>query len=321
MNALYPEYLSDPSILFCPSDRNIEDHIARAHKGGDPKGEWCVHNGPRANDPDSCSGAVDSSYHYWGYLIDKMGPNCLVIDNFYGLSEYWKYEIEHLPDLTQTGAQASLIIAAARYGAQGTGATHGPTPSMNKDIIIFGHEWSLPWLIYHSQCFYDYAPFVEDGEEYPFEHNMAIFYLANGSWRFCDYFTGFYAIRRLRQGIERFATPPSFLETRWFAGEAPLGWDLLTDRFYPKSVFVMYDKVTPDPYDMNHMPPGFNVLYMDGHVEFQKFDGDGPAPCSDRMANLVRLQDCTKLGNYVTRPPDPPCLPPDPPDPPDPPEE
>ena len=38
----------------------------------------------------------------------------------------------------------------------------------------------------------------------------------------------------------------------------------------------MFDLVSTVPADYNHVPGGSNVLYLDGHVEFQKYPGEYP---------------------------------------------
>ena len=80
--AIYPDYLTDPSILMCPSDgdSNVGDIFAAdgtsllldarspAQGGGrTANGRGCNHGG-------SCMGAVDVSYGYFGYLLDLVGP-------------------------------------------------------------------------------------------------------------------------------------------------------------------------------------------------------------------------------------------------------
>ena len=71
---------------------------------------------------------------------------------------------------------------------------------------------------------------------------------------------------RLREGIERF---------------------LITDINNPaasalaqSSVPVMYDVLSDDVKTFNHVPGGANVLYMDGHVEFQRYPGPYPMTSS-----------------------------------------
>lgn len=62
--AVYPEYMSDPSILICPSDANstIEDLQ-------DENGDFNMHIS--ALDGGS-AGNADSSYAYWSWLFDKV---------------------------------------------------------------------------------------------------------------------------------------------------------------------------------------------------------------------------------------------------------
>jgi len=68
---------------------------------------------------------------------------------------------------------------------------------------------------------------------------------------------------RLREGIERF---------------------FITDINNPAAsamaqseIHVMYDEALPGaPQNMNHVPGGGNVLYMDGHVEFLKYPSESP---------------------------------------------
>lgn len=41
-------------------------------------------------------------------------------------------------------------------------------------------------------------------------------------------------------------------------------------------IFVMFDHVSTNIADFNHIPGGSNVLYMDGHVEFLRYPGKAP---------------------------------------------
>ncbi len=64
--ALYPEYLTDPSIAFCPSSlHGSEVRETRAKIDG----VWCWHRGGYQHDV--CARAIDASYLYWGVVFDK----------------------------------------------------------------------------------------------------------------------------------------------------------------------------------------------------------------------------------------------------------
>jgi prepilin-type N-terminal cleavage/methylation domain-containing protein/prepilin-type processing-associated H-X9-DG protein len=67
--ALYPEYLTDPNIVFCPSDANLSKAIAGAKINREPNGEWCF--GYAGSGGDECARAIDASYGYLGWVIDR----------------------------------------------------------------------------------------------------------------------------------------------------------------------------------------------------------------------------------------------------------
>ena len=72
------------------------------------------------------------------------------------------------------------------------------------------------------------------------------------------------AAYRLREGIERFFVtdinnPASSTVAQ---SELPVMWDQVS--------------ANPDQGGFNHIPGGSNVLYMDGHVEFQRWPGEHP---------------------------------------------
>ena len=84
-------------------------------------------------------------------------------------------------------------------------------------------------------------------------------------------------IYRLREGIERF---------------------MITDINNPAAtaeaqseIIIMSDLLSNTGSDslFNHIPGGCNVLYMDGHVSFLRYDPEGEAPCNKLIANVVGL--------------------------------
>ena len=75
---------------------------------------------------------------------------------------------------------------------------------------------------------------------------------------------GYDTLNRLREGVERF---------------------FITDINNPASsaqaqstIVTMYDSVSEETLDFNHIPGGSNVLYMDGHVAFVKYEVNGDFP-------------------------------------------
>lgn len=73
---------------------------------------------------------------------------------------------------------------------------------------------------------------------------------------------GLNTIYRFREGIERF-----YITDINNAGASSKAQSELA---------VMYDFVSAVPAEFNHIPGGANVLYMDGHVEFDKYPGSFP---------------------------------------------
>jgi prepilin-type processing-associated H-X9-DG protein len=51
----------------------------------------------------------------------------------------------------------------------------------------------------------------------------------------------------------------------------------------------MFDQLSTNPAAYNHVPGGSNVLYLDGHVDFLRYEEFGTAPVNGPMATLVGL--------------------------------
>jgi len=77
---------------------------------------------------------------------------------------------------------------------------------------------------------------------------------------------------RLKEGIERFL----ITDINNAAGSARA----------QSNIFIMFDVLSTKVNDYNHIPGGSNVLYMDGHVGFTKYN-EGPAPVTKGMALLT----------------------------------
>ena len=82
-------------------------------------------------------------------------------------------------------------------------------------------------------------------------------------------------LRRLRQGIERFFITDI---------NNPAGSSVGTS-----TIPVMWDEIAVygGAGTFNHVPGGGNVLYMDGHVEWQKYPGEFPSNATGIMLSFV----------------------------------
>lgn len=52
---------------------------------------------------------------------------------------------------------------------------------------------------------------------------------------------------------------------------------------------MLFDHISTNPYDFNHLPGGTNILFMDGHVEFTKYLQPYPYPASRAWATAVTI--------------------------------
>jgi len=86
-------------------------------------------------------------------------------------------------------------------------------------------------------------------------------------------------VARLKEGIERFLITDinNPAASAMAQSTLPIVWDTISAGDQNAEALALY----------NHIPGGCNVLYMDGHVEFNKFPGKFPA--SKNFARLVQF--------------------------------
>jgi prepilin-type processing-associated H-X9-DG protein len=230
---LYPEYLTDPMIIFCPSDAELGTSIANAHG---PNGEWCV--GYSDNGGGDCGRAIDSSYAYLGWVIDQANANAptTTIGSSSLLSLLSQFlDPNEMPDPTASvptqflSTLEAMVTTDTIARATNPSAYPGEYPAADSDVNV-----GTP--------------------------------LGNG---------GGSTVYRLREGVERF---------------------MITDINNPSGsskaqseIFIMFDQLATKSGAFNHVPGGSNVLYMDGHVSFMRYEQFGSAPVNGVMATLVTL--------------------------------
>ncbi len=229
MSALFPEYLSDPNVLICPSDPEAGIDNPAGVVGNAP-GQNCFYNGQPSY--------ADQSYLYYGFALDKVNNDSPVIDT----------GSLGLPPATIPAQMAYMMASLSYFPPLFSGALGDTDPTndglLDEDIDnaaltgMFSMVATPPGSI-----------------------------IGNGNGN---------VLYRLREGIERF---------------------LITDINNPaasaiaqSSVPVMWDIVTTETSDsaqFNHLPGGANTLYLDGHVQYNRYPEAFPATAE--AAQLVAL--------------------------------
>jgi prepilin-type N-terminal cleavage/methylation domain-containing protein/prepilin-type processing-associated H-X9-DG protein len=225
---LYPEYLTDPMIAYCPSKAGLSESIKN---GKNPAtGQWCY--GYSANHGGKCSRSIDESYGYLGWVLDNDATQPVSSFTFFGL-------------LTALGADTTGIDATTPVPAQFGG--------------IMDHLTGDPGSL---------LPYANDQAEgtYPRADEDATVAAPYGNG-------GGTTVYRLREGIERFM----ITDINNTAASAKA----------QSSIFIMFDQLATNPANYNHIPGGSNVLFMDGHVEFRKYELNGAMPTNGAMAVMV----------------------------------
>jgi len=236
---IYPEYLTDPAIAFCPSKAGLQEGIAKAKHNG----TWCF--GYAANEGGTCARGIDESYGYLGWMLDNAKATLPVSSfGFWGFMSQLGADTSNVnpsdPALTQFGAVMDHIVMSDLNTtlAYANNQKYGMFPPADKDVDLSSLNG---------------GSFANQG-------------LGNG---------GGNTIYRLKEGVERF---------------------MITDINNPgganmaqSNLMVMFDQLATKVENYNHIPGGANVLYMDGHVEFKKYERNGDLPTNEPMARMVGI--------------------------------
>jgi prepilin-type processing-associated H-X9-DG protein len=248
---IYPEYMPDPHIIICPSDADGGEF--RWIGEADP-GYPLVQGGENyfgtydsrfhseragCDHGGSCANSIDQSYAYVGYVMDKAND-----DDPIGIPGTWTSILLGLddPSLLEGPAQTWALLEAVADGL----ADGGTGPGVQ--ILVGGSTDPVVFNAFNAVTNGDLD--VPDGYE-PIEPDPYDGTLGNATGD---------TIFHLREGIERF---------------------FITDINNPgasaraqSEVFVMWDRISSNVVDFNHVPGGSNILYLDGHVAFQRFPSD-----------------------------------------------
>jgi prepilin-type N-terminal cleavage/methylation domain-containing protein/prepilin-type processing-associated H-X9-DG protein len=242
INTIYPEYLTDPAILICPSDSGAgeEETNMKTDCADNVTDTWQVHL--------LCPGApsgrgvntADASYAYLGWAFDRLDYTA---DQTFTVADAGGIVSLLAPILGSVSLDPNAIVP--RQLANGVG-----------ELILGAGNITDPVAVARAV----------DGD-------------ISGSSLAGDGNGGSDTIYRLREGIERF---------------------LITDINNPAAsakaqsdLFIMMDQLgNGGNIDLfNHIPGGCNVLYLDGHVDFVRYQsGLGvEGPINEPVANLISI--------------------------------
>ncbi len=241
--ALYPEYLTDPNIMFCPSAAGLSEGLAAVDC---PGGEWC----------DETIGGLDPqqidddlvSYSYLGWMTENVGV--------------WSAASLYLAGIDPN---VGSILGGA------VGGTTVPSDFDNNDDLLDFLDQDMDLTRFNAITGPEsFAAFTQSlittlgslGPLLGIEFDPAFFegVTLSGNGESTN-------IYRLREGIERFLITDINNPAASAQGQT--------------TVPVMWDEAQFNPVDggslrFNHIPGGGNVLYLDGHVDFLRYPGEHP---------------------------------------------
>ncbi len=228
--SVFPEYIADPGVFFCPSDAvEKPDDVKNPVTGESEFGLPCsdINRGMRL---------ADSSYWYLGYVFDKADAD---------------------------GSDGGQLQFADIIGP--------------RQMVESLANVLLPWIVEDTLTQQN----LEDVEN-DLDTITAGFGNGGAATDLVPQPGGPTTVYRLREGIERFLitdinNPAASAKAQsevWIMGDGIGG--------IPRSP---QDSKTEN---FNHIPGGCNVLYLDGHVEFAKYDRGGKAPVSELVARFMQ---------------------------------
>jgi len=231
---VYPEYLTDLKIMFCPSAADFAyghsspDELidCTLDASGYPRGTWCA--GTRAPDEEDPLMRNPGDPGFGGIDMELAVPGGGYFYNGWAAAE---------------SIDTWVSWAAWRENYGGWGANFFPVRDQDWNMGDVSESEFLAMTEWRRESTLAVDP----------SFTFTTVPVGNGG-------TPYGTIYRLREGIERFM----ITDINNPAGSAMAQSDLA----------IMWDWVAPNRYELNlfnHIPGGVNILFMDGHVEFVRY--------------------------------------------------
>ncbi len=249
---IYPEYLADPHILFCPSDSEPASEFVDC-----PGGVWC--EGAEGNLPTThplygrfSPGAIeDSSYVYYSWTTESPEVWATMVTIATGFPDYGMLNLE--------GGLGDYIDD---FGTGDISDMDAFKREFDKDLRLEDRTWTPAQIQQHILDF----------------TGINIVPVGNG---------GTDIIYRLREGIERFLitdinNPGASALAQ---SSVPVMWDNIGSNQLVPSIPGGYFK-EEGLTTFNHIPGGSNTLYLDGHVKFNRYPDESEVPVSRVAAGI-----------------------------------
>ena len=236
-SAVYPEYLTDPAILICPSDAN-----------GDPEMFFC------------CDNPAAETWH--SIYLDKTyrKGECWIIARAIMMHESYAYfgwvfdRLDSRPEYEAAFASAAPTLSTLLPVA---------FPGMDPSLLSQVATMEVP--IQMVQTLEAILPNYLTDQEGMTEGDVEVA-SPNGNG-------GSDTVYALREGIERFLITD--INNASASAQAQSAIPIMCDLLGTGTGVSVF----------NHVPGGSNALFLDGHVEFIRYPGQGPV--TPAMANLL----------------------------------
>ncbi len=235
--AIYPEYLTDLNILFCPSSKvaGRADELIEP-----PDCEWCDALG-RINPDYIASTYTETLQSYW-YMPWAAYENAGVQVTWYACWNMW-WDLLIPPGGIDWSNQGAVVAV------------------LDKDIPV------TPAVDAEYQSYTGPEHMAAWNEAFPGQAAADLPANAVGN-------AGGNTIYRLREGIERFMITDINNPAGSAIAQSELA--VMHDLVMVTYFYEIAYGGTPGEIIFNHVPGGGNVLYMDGHVEFKRYPQKEP---------------------------------------------